>query len=94
MVGTLCHKHGECSRCPDAGSSALQAFADVKAYYKDITANNLDLIRQQREELASAQAGETAAAREATRLAAENRRLSAPQDAVRGCSRSCLRDKR
>ena len=64
--------------------SSAQAFADVKAYYKDITANNLDLIRQQREELAAARTCEAAAAREAARLAAENRRLSAPQDAVRG----------
>jgi len=61
----------------------LQAFADVKAYYKDITANNLDLIRQQREELATARAGEAAAMRDASRFGAENKRLSTPQDAVR-----------
>ena len=66
-------------------SPLSQAFADVKAYYKDITANNLDLIRQQREELAAARLGEAAANGEAARLAADNRRLAAPRDEVRCC---------
>ena len=53
-----------------------QAYAEIKEYYKNITINNLDLIREQKAELADLRRREAAPAKQLAVVTAENGRLA------------------
>ncbi|KAG5192937.1 component of dynein regulatory complex [Tribonema minus] len=61
-----------------------RAFADIKAYYNDITHNNLDLIKSLKEEVAEMRRREQADERQMFAVAQENRRMSEPLRRARG----------
>lgn len=54
------------------------AFAEIKAYYNDVTANNLDLVKALKEDAAELRKREAAADKLLAEVAAENRALSEP----------------
>ena len=60
----------------------MQAFEEIKEYYKDITVNNLDLIREQKAELAELRRREAAAVKQLAVVTSENRRLTEPLEMV------------
>jgi Growth-arrest specific micro-tubule binding len=53
----------------------MQAFADMKAYFSQVVANNLDVIKALREEAAEARKREAAAEKLCSETVAENKRL-------------------
>ena len=63
------------------------AFAEIKAYYNDVTANNLDLVKALKEDAAELRKREAAADKLLAEVAAENRALSEPLAQAR-CRRS------
>ena len=54
------------------------AFAEIKAYYNDVTANNLDLVKALKEDALELRKREAAADKLLAEIAAENRALSEP----------------
>ena len=54
------------------------AFAEIKAYYNDVTANNLDLVKALKEDATELRKREAAADKLLAEIAAENRALSEP----------------
>ncbi|KAK9826877.1 hypothetical protein WJX81_002647 [Elliptochloris bilobata] len=54
------------------------AFAEIKAYYNDVTANNLDLVKALKEDAAELRKREAAADKLLAEVAAENRALTEP----------------
>ena len=60
----------------------MQAYAEIKEYYKDITVNNLDLIREQKADLADLRRREAAAAKQLAVVTVENARLAEPLQKV------------
>lgn len=68
----------------------LQAFADIKNYYNDITHNNLDLIKTLKEDVAEMKKKEAQNEKLMYEIAQENKRLSEPlQKVCRGGCRPC-----
>ena len=61
----------------------LQAFADIKTYYNDITHNNLDLIKTLKEDVAEMRKKEAQNEKLMYEIAQENKRLSEPLQKVR-----------
>ena len=64
--------------------SVLQAFADIKNYYNDITHNNLDLIKTLKEDVAEMKKKEAQNEKLMYEIAQENKRLSEPLQKVWG----------
>ncbi len=54
------------------------AFAEIKAYYNDVTANNLDLVKALKEDAAELRCREAATDKLLAEMAAENRQLAEP----------------
>ena len=61
-----------------------KAFTDIKAYYVDITATNLDMIKALKEQTAELRTRELAAAKALAEKCAQNRRLVEPFEQVNG----------
>ena len=57
---------------------SVQAFADIKNYYNDITHNNLDLIKTLKEDVAEMKKKEAQNEKLMYEIAQENKRLSEP----------------
>lgn len=55
-----------------------QAFNEIKAYYNDITHNNLDLIKTLKEEVSEMKKKETQDEKRMYEIAQENKRMSEP----------------
>lgn len=62
------------------------AFAEIKAYYNDVTANNLDLVKALKEDALELRKREAAADKLLAEIAAENRALSEPLAQARFCN--------
>ena len=60
----------------------MQAFADIKNYYNDITHNNLDLIKTLKEDVAEMKKKEAQNEKLMYEIAQENKRLSEPLQKV------------
>jgi hypothetical protein len=56
----------------------------MKAYYNDVTTNNLDLVKALKEDAAELRRRETAADKLLAEVAAENKALVEPLEQVRG----------
>lgn len=54
------------------------AFAEIKAYYNDVTAKNLDLVKALKEDAAELRCREAATDKLLAEMAAENRQLAEP----------------
>ena len=65
----------------------MQAFADIKNYYNDITHNNLDLIKTLKEDVAEMKKKEAQNEKLMYEIAQENKRLSEPLQKVWGRGR-------
>ena len=66
------------------------AFAEIKAYYNDVTANNLDLVKALKEDATELRKREAAADKLLAEIAAENRALSEPLAQARCDFDECL----
>lgn len=60
----------------------VQAFADIKNYYNDITHNNLDLIKTLKEDVADMKKKEAQNEKLMYEIAQENKHLSEPLEKV------------
>ena len=70
----------------------MQAFADIKNYYNDITHNNLDLIKTLKEDVAEMKKKEAQNEKLMYEIAQENKRLSEPLQKVCGGGCRLYRD--
>ena len=66
-----------------APSLAVQAFADIKNYYNDITHNNLDLIKALKADTTEMRKREVQNEKLMSEIAQENKRLTEPLTKVR-----------
>ena len=74
-----------CRTCPqDLTKRHDLAFAEIKAYYNDVTTNNLDLVKALKEDAAELRRRETAADKLLAEVAAMNKALVEPLEQVRG----------
>lgn len=65
------------------------AFAEIKAYFNDVTTNNLDLVKALKEDAAELRRREAAADKLLAEVAAENKALVEPLEQVRWSATRC-----